>query len=123
MMASLNAGHVTGIASFVGYLIILANLFISSANRAYGLIHEIPDKVLRYIGSQAETLGEAKHEGENRHAFVAATAHVRGGHGHGGHPGSKQQSGGKTNPSENSEEVGTVEKGKTMNDKLSTSDR
>jgi hypothetical protein len=38
------------------------------------LIHEVPDKVLRYIGGGGENLGEAANEQQSRGIFVGGAA-------------------------------------------------
>jgi hypothetical protein len=53
---------------------IFAMLLIQVTQRCFSLIHEIPDKVLRYIGGGAENLGEAQGEGGSRMMFAAAVS-------------------------------------------------
>lgn len=73
-MSSMNAGHLSGVITLFAMLGIFAGLIIQIAHRAYGLIHEVPDKVLRYIGGGAENLGEANQEQQNRSIFVGGVA-------------------------------------------------
>jgi hypothetical protein len=75
-VASVSANNMTGVFSIIAYIIILTNLMVSIAHRAYGLIHEVPDKVLRYIGAMQETLGEAGGEQTNRVVFAGAVGNV-----------------------------------------------
>lgn len=73
-MSSMNAGYVAGIVTLFAMLAIFTALIIQIAHRAYGLIHEVPDKVLRYIGGGAENLGEAANEQQSRSIFVGGAA-------------------------------------------------
>ncbi|MCU7951273.1 MAG: DotA/TraY family protein [gamma proteobacterium symbiont of Bathyaustriella thionipta] len=76
MMASVNAEHTSGIVTFIAFLMILTSLMIAIAHRAFGLIHEIPDKVLRYIGAMNENLGEAASEKQGRQVFSGGVSRV-----------------------------------------------
>lgn len=78
-MSSMGSGHIAGIASYFGTLAILVFLIINIAHRAYGLIHEIPDKVLRYIGGGGENLGEGEQERQGKAFFIAGAAKLEGG--------------------------------------------
>ena len=73
-MSSMNAGHLSGVVTLFAMLGIFTGLIVQIAHRAYGLIHEVPDKVLRYIGGGAENLGEASQEQQNRSIFVGGVA-------------------------------------------------
>tara|TARA_R110002072_G_scaffold303138_2_gene495475 strand:- start:11890 stop:14175 length:2286 start_codon:yes stop_codon:yes gene_type:complete len=73
-MSSMNANHVSGIITLFAMLAIFSAVIIQIAHRAYGLIHEVPDKVLRYIGGGAENLGEASQEQQGRSMFVGGVA-------------------------------------------------
>jgi len=73
-MSSMNAGHVSGIITLFAMLGIFTAVIIQIAHRAYGLIHEVPDKVLRYIGGGAENLGEASNEQQSRNLFIGGAA-------------------------------------------------
>ena len=75
-MTAINSGHTMGLITVIAFLIIFTGLMISIAHRAFGLIHEIPDKVLRYIGGMSETLGEAGNEQSNRTMFIAGAARL-----------------------------------------------
>ena len=73
-MSSINAGYLTGLLSYIGITAIFVFLIVHIAHRAYGLIHEIPDKVLRYIGGGNENLGEASAENQGKTFFVGGAA-------------------------------------------------
>jgi len=75
-MSSMTADKLSGIATMFGMMAIFTALIIQIAHRAYGLIHEVPDKVLRYIGGGAESLGEANNEQQGRSFFIAGAAKV-----------------------------------------------
>lgn len=104
-MSSMNAGYVSGVVTLFAMLAIFTAIIIQIAHRAYGLIHEVPDKVLRYIGGGAENLGEAANEQQSRSIFVGGAAkavdgtsrhrHMMGGSG-GSQPGASGQGGGQT---------------------------
>ena len=87
-MLSMTSENVKGIVTFGAMLIIFTMMMIQIAHRCYGLIHEVPDKVLRYIGGGGEQLGEKSEEASNRSAFIGAIkkgeSHVAGGLGGGG---------------------------------------
>lgn len=71
---SMNSGYITGIVTLFASLGILVTLLIQLSHRCYGLIHEIPDKVLRYIGGGSENLGESSGEQANKQSFSSGTA-------------------------------------------------
>lgn len=73
-MSSMNADHIAGVITLFAMLAIFTAVIIQIAHRAYGLIHEVPDKVLRYIGGGAENLGEASQEQQGRSIFVGGVA-------------------------------------------------
>lgn len=118
---SASGSNVVGVVSIVAYLVILASLMISIAHRAFGLIHEIPDKVLRYISGGVEQLGEASGEREGR-AMLAGFMHRAeraGGRGmprQPGGPGRGGNGGGDAPPQQNSVTVGRARR---MQDQLS----
>lgn len=60
-------------------LFIFALILAKVTHKAFGLIHEIPDKVLRYIGGGQENLGEAHGEEGAKGVFVAGVAKMSGG--------------------------------------------
>ena len=76
MVLSVSGDRTIGLVSVISFSIILAMLMITIAHRAFGLIHEIPDRILRYIGGTHETLGEASNEGNNRTMVVGAVGNV-----------------------------------------------
>lgn len=76
-MSSINANTLSGPFTFIGMFYILVSLVIQISHRCYGLIHELPDKVLRYIGGGQENLGEAKSEAEGRQSFIGAAAVIK----------------------------------------------
>jgi hypothetical protein len=76
MVGSVSAGSWQGLIAVILYLVIFTSLMVSLAHRAFGLIHEIPDKILRYIGGGMEVLGEAPNESATRHTFIAGGAKV-----------------------------------------------
>ncbi len=77
-MSSMIGDTFTGLISFIALLAILTGLIIQIAHRAYGLIHELPDKILRFIGGGGENLGEASHEQQNRGFFLGAASKASG---------------------------------------------
>lgn len=77
-MSSMSAGYIAGPATFIALLAIFTSLIIQTAHRAYGLINEVPDKVLRYIGGGQENLGEAQNEQQSRSIFVGGAAKIGG---------------------------------------------
>lgn len=77
-MSGMVGDHLSGLFSLFAMLAIFTVLMIQIAHRVYGLIHEVPDKVLRYIGGGAENLGEANNEQQNRSIFVGGVAKVAG---------------------------------------------
>lgn len=81
-MSGMIGDSISGVATAVAMLGIFTVLIIQIAHRAFGLIHEVPDKVLRYIGGGSENLGEASQEQQSRSVFVGGAAKVVGGAGH-----------------------------------------
>lgn len=77
-MSSMASGYIAGLATFFALLAIFTALIIQTAHRAYGLINEVPDKVLRYIGGGQENLGEANNEQQSRSIFVGGAAKIGG---------------------------------------------
>lgn len=73
-ITSLNSGYVTGAVTLFASLGILVMLLVQLSHRCYGLIHEVPDKVLRYIGGGAENLGESSGEQSNKGSFTSGAA-------------------------------------------------
>jgi len=61
----------SSLLQFLIFALLLVVLLIQVSHRVFGLIHEIPDKVLRYIGNANEVLGEAEQERGVRGIFVA----------------------------------------------------
>ena len=76
MVLSVSGDRTIGLVSVISFSIILTMLMITIAHRAFGLIHEIPDRILRYIGGTHETLGEASNEGNNRTMVIGAVGNV-----------------------------------------------
>ncbi|GAB1260316.1 DotA/TraY family protein [Aurantivibrio plasticivorans] len=81
-MSGMIGDSISGVVTAVAMLGIFTVLIIQIAHRAFGLIHEVPDKVLRYIGGGSENLGEASQEQQSRSVFVGGAAKVVGGAGH-----------------------------------------
>lgn len=75
-MTSMIGDSWTGIMSFIGIMAVFTGLIIQIAHRAYGLIHEIPDKIFRFIGGGVENLGESSNERDSRTVFVGGAANV-----------------------------------------------
>tara|TARA_R100000687_G_scaffold83635_1_gene87899 strand:- start:4993 stop:7323 length:2331 start_codon:yes stop_codon:yes gene_type:complete len=71
--------EVSAMIWMIGGLGLFSIVMIQIAHRTFGLIHEIPDKVLRYIGGGNENLGEAGSEKEGRAFFVGSVAKVSAG--------------------------------------------
>ena len=71
-MSGMLGDTAAGIASFLALGTIFALLLVQITQRCFSLIHEIPDKVLRYIGGGAENLGEAQGEQAGRQMFAGA---------------------------------------------------
>nr|WP_223294796.1 DotA/TraY family protein [Shewanella loihica] len=81
-MSGMIGDSLSGVVTLAALLAIFTIVLIQIAHRAYGLIHEVPDKVLRYIGGGAENLGEASNEQQSRSIFVGGAAKLVGGAGH-----------------------------------------
>jgi hypothetical protein len=64
------AGHVTGLATAIGGLGLLAYLQYQVVVRTCALIHQLPDRIIRWLGSHGEGLNE------DMHAHGATTAMV-----------------------------------------------
>ena len=77
-MSGMIGDHLAGIVTLFAMLGILVVVIIQIAHRAFGLIHEVPDKVLRYIGGGAENLGEASQEQQSRSIFIGGAAKIVG---------------------------------------------
>ena len=75
-MSGMLGDHLTGIVSLFAMLSIFTVLMVQIAHRCFGLIHEVPDKVLRYIGGGAENLGESAQEQQSRNIFVGGAAKI-----------------------------------------------
>lgn len=75
-MSSMIGDTLSGIVTLAAMLAIFTAVMVQIAHRAFGLIHEVPDKVLRYIGGGAENLGEASNEQQSRNIFVGGAAKV-----------------------------------------------
>ncbi len=67
-MDATQGAHSMGLASMLGYFVILAGLYISAARVSFSLIHMVPDRALRFIGI-GESLGEL---GGERHTHAGA---------------------------------------------------
>lgn len=81
-MSGMLADSLSGVVTLFAMLAIFTTVLIQIAHRSFGLIHEIPDKVLRYIGGGQENLGEASQEQQGRSIFVGGAAKVVSGAGH-----------------------------------------
>src|SRR5690606_12491539 len=57
MASQLGGGALVAILGFFGIMAVFVLTLIQIAHRSYGLIHEIPDKLPRYIGGGHENLG------------------------------------------------------------------
>ncbi|WP_331353035.1 DotA/TraY family protein [Cellvibrio sp. UBA7671] len=75
-MSSMIGDSLSGVVSLIAMLAIFVAVMIQIAHRCFGLIHEVPDKVLRYIGGGAENLGESNQEQQSRNIFVGGAAKV-----------------------------------------------
>jgi conjugal transfer/type IV secretion protein DotA/TraY len=75
-MSGMIGDSISGVVTAFALLGIFTAIVIQIAHRAFGLIHEVPDKVLRYIGGGNENLGEASNEQQSRSIFVAGAARV-----------------------------------------------
>jgi conjugal transfer/type IV secretion protein DotA/TraY len=75
-MSGMIGDSISGVVTAFAMLGIFTAIVIQIAHRAFGLIHEVPDKVLRYIGGGNENLGEASNEQQSRSIFVAGAARV-----------------------------------------------
>jgi hypothetical protein len=62
-MSSMLGPTVVAVVAEIAMLATFCILNVIVAHKCFGLIHELPDKVLRYIGGGGENLGEA--QGEN----------------------------------------------------------
>lgn len=75
-MSGMIGDSISGVVTAFAMLGIFTVVVIQIAHRAFGLIHEVPDKVLRYIGGGNENLGEASNEQQSRSIFVGGAARV-----------------------------------------------
>ncbi len=75
-MSGMLGDSLSGVVTAFAMLAIFTMVLIQIAHRSFGLIHEIPDKVLRYIGGGQENLGEASQEQQSRSIFVGGAAKV-----------------------------------------------
>jgi hypothetical protein len=73
-MSSMLGPTVVGVVAELAMLAIFCILNVVVAHKCFGLIHELPDKVLRYIGGGAENLGEAQGETHAGGKFAAIGA-------------------------------------------------
>ena len=67
-MDGTQGAHVMGLASMLAYFVILAGLYLAATRVSFSLIHMVPDRGLRFIGS-GESLGEL---GGERHTQAGA---------------------------------------------------
>tara|TARA_R110001592_G_scaffold363387_1_gene686826 strand:- start:12748 stop:14982 length:2235 start_codon:yes stop_codon:yes gene_type:complete len=81
-MSGMLGDSLSGVVTLFAILAIFTMVLIQIAHRSFGLIHEIPDKVLRYIGGGQENLGEASQEQQSRSIFVGGAAKLASGAGH-----------------------------------------
>lgn len=75
-MTSMIGDSLSGIMSFIGVMAVFTGLIIQISHRAYGLIHEIPDKIFRFVGGGVENLGEATNERDSRSVFIGGAANI-----------------------------------------------
>ncbi len=61
-MSAMIGPTIVGVIAEIAILALFCILNVVVAHKCFGLIHELPDKVLRYIGGGAENLGEANGE-------------------------------------------------------------
>jgi hypothetical protein len=78
-MSGMLGDSLSGVVTLFAMLAIFTSVLVQIAHRSFGLIHEIPDKVLRYIGGGQENLGEASQEQQGRSVFVGGVAKVASG--------------------------------------------
>jgi hypothetical protein len=76
-MSGMLADSLSGVVTLFAILAIFTTVLMQIAHRSFGLIHEIPDKVLRYIGGGQENLGEASQEQQGRSIFVGGAAKTK----------------------------------------------
>lgn len=81
-MSGMIGDSLSGVVTFFALLAIFTLVLVQIAHRCFGLIHEIPDKVLRYLGGGQENLGEASQEQQGRSIFVGGAAKIVGGASH-----------------------------------------
>lgn len=77
-MSGMIGDSLAGVVTLFAMLSILIVVMVQIAHRAFGLIHQVPDKVLRYIGGGAENLGEASQEQQSRSIFISGAAKIVG---------------------------------------------
>lgn len=68
----MQAGYASGPIAFVALLALLTTLLVVASHKVFGLITWLPDNVLRWVGQQAQNLGE--HNDEQKISGVVAVA-------------------------------------------------
>lgn len=69
--AGLQADTFTGIFAILAMYAVLSGLIVAVAHMAFGMIHEVPDRVLRWIGGGGAQLGESGGEHKANQGFTA----------------------------------------------------
>lgn len=78
-MSGMLGDSLSGVVTLFAMLAVFTSVLIQISHRSFGLIHEIPDKILRYVGGGQENLGEAAQEQQGRSIFVGGVAKVASG--------------------------------------------
>ena len=72
-MLATQGSHIMGVASTIGYFIILLGIYLAIVRFSFGLIHTIPDRGLRFIGG-GDSLGDGGEAHAHRGAAYVAGA-------------------------------------------------
>ena len=77
MMRTINSNTmITGVYITIGFMIVYCGLVMWITYRCFGLVHAVPDRVLRWIGGSGEQLGESESMGGLRGAVGHAASEL-----------------------------------------------
>jgi len=76
--ASMSGANMYGVLATFAFVFLGGSLFVVVTQKFFGLITWLPEHVTKWVGQQAETLGEAQDEAKNRAMFVGAAMGVGG---------------------------------------------
>ena len=73
----MQTNYATGPIAFLALTVLLAGMIVTFGHKVFGLITWLPDNVIRWVGQQAQSLGE--HADEHRVRAIVAAAATQGG--------------------------------------------